>query len=97
MERYSFILPLIKTLITKLSEPLNISKSELPNLTEVLYSGNFYDRFLPYCSTEEWTVFIETKVRIYCFIITISYLHLLNYFIQNILFSLCKIVFIIFL
>jgi len=65
MERYSFILPLVKTLITKLSEPLNISNSELPNLTEVLYSGNFYDRFLPYCSTEEWTVFIETKVRLY--------------------------------
>jgi len=64
MERYSFILPLVKTLITKLSEPLNISNSELPNLTEVLYSGNFYDRFLPYCSTEEWTVFIETKVRL---------------------------------
>lgn len=63
MERYSFILPLVKTLITKLSEPLNISNSELPNLTEVLYSGNFYDRFLPYCSTEEWIVFIETKVR----------------------------------
>lgn len=67
MERYSFILPLVKTLITKLSEPLNISNSELPNLTEVLYSGNFYDRFLPYCSTEEWTVFIETKVRLYNF------------------------------
>ncbi|XP_025416195.1 neurobeachin-like protein 1 isoform X1 [Sipha flava] len=66
MERYSFILPLIKTLITKLSEPLNISNSELPNLTEVLYSGNFYDRFLPYCSTEEWTVFIETKVSDLC-------------------------------
>lgn len=65
MERYSFILPLVKTLITKLSEPLNISNSELPNLTEVLYSGNFYDGFLPYCATEEWTVFIETKVRIY--------------------------------
>jgi len=65
MERYSFILPLVKTLITKLSEPLNISNSELPNLTEVLYSGNFYDRFLPYCSTDEWTVFIETKVRLY--------------------------------
>lgn len=65
MERYSFILPLVKTLITKLSEPLNISNSELPNLTEVLYSGNFYDRFLPYCSTEEWTVFIETKVRLF--------------------------------
>lgn len=63
MERYSFILPLVKTLITKLSEPLNISKSELPNLIEVLFSGNFYDRFLPYCSTEEWTVFIENKVR----------------------------------
>lgn len=62
MERYSFILPLVKTLITKLSEPLNISNSELPNLTEVLYSGNFYDGFLPYCSTEEWIVFIETKV-----------------------------------
>lgn len=65
MERYSFILPLVKTLITKLSEPLNISNSELPNLTEVLYSGNFYDRFLPYCSTEEWMVFIETKVRLF--------------------------------
>lgn len=63
MERYSFILPLVKTLITKLSEPLNISKSELPNLIEVLFSGNFYDRFLPYCSTEEWIVFIENKVR----------------------------------
>lgn len=62
MERYSFILPLVKTLITKLSEPLNISNSELPNLTEVLYSGNFYDQFLPYCSTEEWIVFIKTKV-----------------------------------
>lgn len=72
MERYSFILPLIKTLITKLSEPLNISKSELPNLTEVLYSGNFYDRFLPYCSSEEWIIFIETKVRIYYFVIIIS-------------------------
>jgi len=65
MERYSFILPLVKTLITKLSEPLNISNSELPNLTEVLYSGHFYDRFLPYCSTDEWIVFIETKVRLY--------------------------------
>lgn len=64
MERYSFILPLVKTLITKLSEPLNISNSELPNLTEVLYSGNFYDRFLPYCSTDEWTLFIETKVSV---------------------------------
>lgn len=70
MERYSFILPLVKTLITKLSEPLNISKSELPNLTEVLFSGNFYDRFLPYCSTEEWTVFIESKVRINCLVIS---------------------------
>lgn len=72
MERYSFILPLIKTLITKLSEPLNISNSELPNLTEVLYSGNFYDRFLPYCSTEEWIVFIETKVSV---VLKIYYYH----------------------
>jgi len=64
MERYSFILPLVKTLITKLSEPLNISNSELPHLMEVLYSGNFYDRFLPYCTTEEWIDFIEIKVRL---------------------------------
>lgn len=68
MERYSFILPLVKTLITKLSEPLNISNSELPDLMKVLYSGNFYDRFLPYCSTEEWIIFIETKVRNYFYI-----------------------------
>lgn len=68
MERYSFILPLVKTLITKLSEPLNISNTELPNLMKVLYSGNFYDTFLPYCSTEEWIVFIETKVRNYFYL-----------------------------
>lgn len=74
MVRYSFILPLIKTLITKLSEPLNISNSELPNLMEVLYSGNFYDRFLPYCSTEEWTNLIEIKVRNYV------YIQFLNFF-----------------
>lgn len=89
MERYSFILPLVKTLITKLSEPLNISNSELPNLTEVLYSGNFYDRFLPYCSTEEWTVFIETKVRLYNFFIHIFFFffNYLAYKINYIIFS----------
>ncbi|XP_050525286.1 neurobeachin-like protein 2 [Daktulosphaira vitifoliae] len=66
LERYSFILPLIKTLITKLSEPLNISTTELPYLTEVLYSGQFYDRFFTYCKTSEWITFIENKVSELC-------------------------------
>ncbi|XP_050424019.1 neurobeachin-like protein 2 isoform X2 [Adelges cooleyi] len=66
LERYSFILPLVKTLITKLSEPLNISNTELPYLTEVLYSGQFYDKFFTYCTTAEWAVFIETKVSDLC-------------------------------
>ncbi|XP_077175319.1 neurobeachin-like protein 1 isoform X2 [Paroedura picta] len=60
-ETYSFLIPLVRTLISKIYELLFMSL-HLPSLPSTNGSPSFFEDFQDYCSTEEWKVYIEKYI-----------------------------------
>ncbi|XP_060579246.1 neurobeachin-like protein 1, partial [Ruditapes philippinarum] len=61
-DNYSFLIPVMKALIDKSYQLLNLDLN-LPNLPSTMMSPTFFDDFKTYCKTEEWTTFIENYVE----------------------------------
>ncbi|XP_069107826.1 neurobeachin-like protein 1 isoform X1 [Argopecten irradians] len=61
-DNYSFLIPVLKALIDKAFDLLNLDL-HLPNLPPTARSPTFFDDFRAYCLTEEWTVFVESYVN----------------------------------
>ncbi|XP_053386541.1 neurobeachin-like protein 1 [Mercenaria mercenaria] len=61
-DNYSFLIPVMKALIDKSYQLLNLDLN-LPNLPSTTMSPTFFDDFKTYCKTEEWTTFINNYVE----------------------------------
>ncbi|XP_046399154.1 neurobeachin-like protein 2 [Ischnura elegans] len=61
-DRYSFLIPVVKALLEKLSPALQL-KNLLPELPKTQAGPVFYEEFRSYCQSEEWTSFVENTVR----------------------------------
>ncbi|OWF44124.1 neurobeachin-like protein 1 isoform X3 [Mizuhopecten yessoensis] len=61
-DNYSFLIPVLKALIDKAYDLLNLDL-HLPNLPPTARSPTFFDDFRAYCLTDEWTVFVESYVN----------------------------------
>ncbi|XP_060592045.1 neurobeachin-like protein 1, partial [Ruditapes philippinarum] len=61
-DNYSFLIPVMKALIDKSYQLLNLDLN-LPNLPSTMMSPTFFDDFKTYCKTEEWTTFIENYIE----------------------------------
>lgn len=60
-EHYSFLMPVVKALIEKLSELLALS-SHLPDLPHTLSGPTFYEHFQTFCQGEQWEAFMDKQV-----------------------------------
>nr|XP_056717431.1 neurobeachin-like protein 1 [Euleptes europaea] len=60
-ETYSFLIPLVRTLISKIYELLFMNL-HLPSLPSTNGSPSFFEDFQDYCSTEEWKVYIDKYI-----------------------------------
>ncbi|KAG8233665.1 hypothetical protein J437_LFUL013711, partial [Ladona fulva] len=58
-DRYSFLIPVIKALLEKLSPLLGLG-ALLPNLPLTHSGPVFFEEFRHYCQTEEWTIFVKS-------------------------------------
>ncbi|RZF48161.1 hypothetical protein LSTR_LSTR009850 [Laodelphax striatellus] len=61
-EHYSFLIPVVKALLEKLKDMLAISQ-HLPDLPQPQAGPAFYEGFQSYCQGQQWTLFMETKVK----------------------------------
>nr|XP_018911290.1 PREDICTED: neurobeachin-like protein 1 [Bemisia tabaci] len=61
-EHYSFLIPVMKALLEKLSTILDITE-KLPDLPSTQSGPLFFDSFQEFCLTEEWQQFITNEVR----------------------------------
>ncbi|XP_006816022.1 neurobeachin-like protein 1 [Saccoglossus kowalevskii] len=59
---YSFLIPLMRAVIDKYVEPLNM-KLHLPTLPMTNMSPTFFEDFQKYCLDPEWRAFIEKQVH----------------------------------
>jgi hypothetical protein len=60
-EIYSFLIPLLRTLVSKIYELLFMNL-HLPSLPFTNGSASFFEDFQEYCNSEEWQVYIEKYV-----------------------------------
>lgn len=60
-EIYSFLIPLVRTLVSKIYELLFMNL-HLPSLPLTNGSASFFEDFQEYCSSNEWQVYIEKYV-----------------------------------
>ncbi|XP_060050086.1 neurobeachin-like protein 1 [Erinaceus europaeus] len=60
-EIYSFLIPLVRTLVSKIYELLFMNL-HLPSLPFTNGSSSFFEDFQEYCSSNEWQVFIEKYI-----------------------------------
>ncbi|XP_066200989.1 neurobeachin-like protein 1 isoform X3 [Saccopteryx leptura] len=60
-EIYSFLIPLFRTLVSKIYELLFMSL-HLPSLPFTNGSSSFFEDFQEYCSSNEWQVYIEKYI-----------------------------------
>ncbi|GLG93298.1 Neurobeachin [Gryllus bimaculatus] len=61
-EHYSFLIPVVKALLEKLSLPLNLV-SHLPDLPQTQAGPAFFDDFQQFCKGAQWKTFVERKVN----------------------------------
>ncbi|RMC18484.1 hypothetical protein DUI87_04373 [Hirundo rustica rustica] len=60
-ETYSFLIPLVRTLVSKIYELLFMNL-HLPSLPPTNGSPSFFEDFQEYCRSEEWQVYIEKYI-----------------------------------
>jgi len=60
-EHYSFVLPVMKALLARISPTLALS-SRLPTLPDTQAGPAFFERFQAYAQTPEWRALIDDKV-----------------------------------
>ncbi|XP_070436866.1 neurobeachin-like protein 1 isoform X1 [Equus przewalskii] len=60
-ETYSFLIPLVRTLVSKIYELLFMNL-HLPSLPFTNGSSSFFEDFQEYCSSNEWQVYIEKYI-----------------------------------
>uniref|UniRef100_A0A674HGY2 Neurobeachin-like protein 2 n=1 Tax=Taeniopygia guttata TaxID=59729 RepID=A0A674HGY2_TAEGU len=60
-ETYSFLIPLVRTLVSKIYELLFMNL-HLPSLPPTNGSPSFFEDFQEYCRSEEWQVYIDKYV-----------------------------------
>uniref|UniRef100_A0A8D0WEU7 Cytochrome P450 family 20 subfamily A member 1 n=1 Tax=Sus scrofa TaxID=9823 RepID=A0A8D0WEU7_PIG len=60
-EIYSFLIPLVRTLVSKIYELLFMNL-HLPSLPFANGSSSFFEDFQEYCSSNEWQVYIEKYI-----------------------------------
>lgn len=60
-ETYSFLIPLVRTLVSKIYELLFMNL-HLPSLPPTNGSPSFFEDFQEYCSSNEWQVYIDKYV-----------------------------------
>lgn len=60
-ETYSFLIPLVRTLVSKIYELLFMNL-HLPSLPPTNGSPSFFEDFEEYCRSEEWQVYIDKYV-----------------------------------
>lgn len=60
-ETYSFLIPLVRTLVSKIYELLFMNL-HLPSLPSTNGSPSFFEDFQDYCSTNEWQAYIDKYV-----------------------------------
>lgn len=61
MEHYSFMVPVMKTLLGKLAEILPLNE-RLPDLNVTNPGSGFYEKFQKYCLEQKWSDFLEKEV-----------------------------------
>ncbi len=61
-ETYSFLVPLLRTLLYKVHKLLYI-ELHLPSLPDTNGSPSFFEDFQLYCSSPEWKVYLDKYVR----------------------------------
>jgi hypothetical protein len=61
-EHYSFVIPVLKALLEKLTVTLALA-NHLPRLPQTQAGPAFFDDFQLYCQETEWKLFMEKKVR----------------------------------
>ncbi|XP_078323505.1 neurobeachin-like protein 1 isoform X4 [Crassostrea virginica] len=61
-DTYSFLIPVMKALLDKASNLLNLDLL-LPDLPPTNHSPAFFDDFKTYCLSKQWTEFIENYVK----------------------------------
>ncbi|XP_074884374.1 neurobeachin-like protein 1 isoform X9 [Buteo buteo] len=60
-ETYSFLIPLVRTLVSKIYELLFMNL-HLPSLPPTNGSPSFFEDFQEYCSSEEWHIYIDKYI-----------------------------------
>ncbi|KAJ6665248.1 hypothetical protein lerEdw1_004297 [Lerista edwardsae] len=60
-ETYSFLIPLVRTLVSKIYELLFMNL-HLPSLPSTNGSPSFFEDFQDYCSTNEWQAYIDKYI-----------------------------------
>lgn len=60
-ETYSFLIPLVRTLVSKIYELLFMNL-HLPSLPPTNGSPSFFEDFQEYCSSDEWQIYIDKYV-----------------------------------
>uniref|UniRef100_A0A8D2QND8 Neurobeachin like 1 n=1 Tax=Zosterops lateralis melanops TaxID=1220523 RepID=A0A8D2QND8_ZOSLA len=61
-ETYSFLIPLVRTLVSKIYELLFMNL-HLPSLPPTNGSPSFFEDFQEYCRSDEWQVYIDKYVK----------------------------------
>uniref|UniRef100_A0A8B9M5X6 Neurobeachin-like protein 2 n=1 Tax=Accipiter nisus TaxID=211598 RepID=A0A8B9M5X6_9AVES len=61
-ETYSFLIPLVRTLVSKIYELLFMNL-HLPSLPPTNGSPSFFEDFQEYCSSDEWQIYIDKYVK----------------------------------
>jgi hypothetical protein len=60
-EHYSFVIPVLKALLEKLTVTLALA-NHLPGLPQTQAGPTFFDDFQLYCQAAEWKLFMDRKV-----------------------------------
>lgn len=63
-ETYSFLVPLLRTLLSKVHRLLYM-ELHLPQLPDTSGSPSFFEDFQAYCNSPEWRVYLDKYVRKY--------------------------------
>ena len=64
-EQYNFLIPIMKALVDKCHDMLDMSNL-LPNLPSTQKSPTFFEDFKSYCRSEEWRIFMKKQVGCIC-------------------------------
>lgn len=67
-EGYSFLMPVLKALLEKSRVILNLNVN-VPDLPPTTSGPVFFNDFQMYCTSKQWTSFIEKKVRRLIFVV----------------------------